>query len=185
MRICGGIPTAAFLALAVLGSQPPRKSGAALPAMVQKALSFVPLIRTDQVVVLKDVDEVRSYLSEWGYTPRAASEFVQEIKPLAEFTIDHHFPIFINASTQHYQRILKSWEISKYPEQAARVMASDLYHEYRHAAYGEEEIGALEAHVALLREWRTAGLLLIADPYIRDLKDRLRALKQNHRPRPN
>src|SRR5205823_12512750 len=142
-----------------------------LPAMVQEAVSFLPEIRMDQVVLLKEVDEIESYLSEWGYAPGAAREFIHEIKPLAEFTIDHHFPIFINASTQHYQRILKSWEIGKYPEQAARVMASDLYHEYRHAAYGEEEVEALEAHVSLLKQWRTAGLLLIADPYIRDLKD--------------
>src|SRR5438132_594734 len=160
-----------FLASAVGGSQAARGSASALPPMVEKALSFLPEIKADQVVILKDADEIKAYLSEWGYSPRAAREFVHEIKPLAEFTIDHHFPIFINASNQHYRRLLKSWEIGKDPEQAARVMASDLYHEYRHAAYAEDEAEALEAHVGLLKRWRAAGLLLIADPYIRDLED--------------
>jgi hypothetical protein len=164
----------AFLAIVMCVSQPMALSGAQLPALVHRALDFLPEVRADQVVVLIESRELRSYLSAWGYSPDSSSETVQEIKGLAEFTIDHHFPIFINASTWHYQRILKSWETGKFPEQAARVMAADLYHESRHAEHGEDEAEALEAHVALLKKWRAERVLTIADPYIRDLEERLR-----------
>ena len=75
---------------------------------------------------------------------------MEELGTLAEFTVDHHFPIFINAESSHYRRISASWERGKAPDEAARVLASDIYHEYRHAACGEEEMDALAAQISLL-----------------------------------
>ena len=64
------------------------------------------------------------------------------------------------------KRIVTSWEGSGFPDQAARVMASDLYHEYQHAHSGADECRALTAQIALLKQWRDAHLLTIAGPYI-------------------
>ena len=63
------------------------------------------------------------------------------------------------------------------PDQAARVLASDRYHEYRHAACGEGEIRALEAHVGVLKKWRARGLLTIAEPYIESKEAELNELR--------
>jgi hypothetical protein len=137
-----------------------------LPVLVRCALSLVPNIDPAQVVVLDSASGLTKYLLEWGYSRQVSDQTVQEIEKLAEFTIDHHYPIFINRDTYHYRRILKSWQEGKRPDEAARVLASDLYHEHRHIL-GDEEAAALQAHVLLLTQWRAKGLLSIADPYIR------------------
>jgi hypothetical protein len=143
-----------------IGAQP-------LPPLVRRALEFLPGVRPDQVILLEDLKEVAPFLRARGYSAQAVTETTNKLQGLAEFTIDHRFPIFINGATWHYQRILASWKRGKSPDEAARVLASDLYHEYRHAACGEEEHDALRAHISLLKIWREQGLLTIADPYIR------------------
>lgn len=149
-----------------------------LPPVVRHALTFVPEVRPDQVVVIAGVEALEHILKERGYDSEVVLETIEEVKGLAEFTIDHRFPIFINASSYHYRRIEASFSRGRYPEQAARILASDLYHEYRHAALFEEEIEALTAHVALLEKWRFEGLLTIADPYIQAKAAELRFLRE-------
>jgi hypothetical protein len=135
-------------------------------ALIRRALSFVPDIKPKHVVILTERSELPGYLAAWGYSRLVTHRTVQEIGAFAEFTIDHHFPIFVNAGSSHFQRILRSWELSAFPDQAARVMASDLYHEYLHAQYGADECNALKEHITLLTSWRELGLLWIADRYI-------------------
>jgi hypothetical protein len=134
--------------------------------LIQRALSFVPDIKAEHIVILTQRSELLGYLLAWGYSQPVTHRTVQEVGAFAEFTIDHHFPIFVNASSSHFRRILRSWELSAFPDQAARVMASDLYHEYLHAEYGTDECNALKAQFTLLTRWRELGLLVIADPYI-------------------
>src|SRR6266567_8505329 len=155
------------------------QAGAAnrLPLLVRQAIALIPFIEDRQVVILPRASDVSVYLVSWGYSRETASETVAELAPLAEFTIDHHFPIFINAGSPHYRRILASWKHGKSPDQAARVLASDIYHEYRHAACGEEELDALAAHISLLKRWRAEGLLRIADPYIASKESERRSLE--------
>ncbi len=129
------------------------------------------------MVTLPRATEVSPYLLSWGYSRETTSATVEELGTLAEFTIDHHFPIFINAGSPHYRRISASWERGKAPDEAARVLASDIYHEYRHAACGEEELDALAAHISLLKRWRAEGLLRIADPYIASKESERRSLE--------
>jgi hypothetical protein len=156
----------------------PVNAQARLPALVRRALDFVPAVREDQVVMLNEAGELEKYLVDWGYSSGTAAETIKRINHLAEITIDHHFPIFVNTWTWHYRRILLSWERGKFPDQAARVLAADLYHEYRHAAFGEDEIEALEAHLSLLKLWRAEAVLLIADPYIRSKEAELEGLRR-------
>jgi hypothetical protein len=134
--------------------------------LVVKALTFVPLVKSSQVLVINDPEETGECLLQWGYSPDVIRDTIGSLRHLAEFTIDHHFPIFINAATYQYRRLELSWAAGSAPEQAARVLASDIYHEYRHAACGEEEEAALEAQIKLLKNWRRQGLLTIADRYI-------------------
>jgi len=148
-----------------------------LPALVRRALDFVPRIDPAQVVVLHSASGLTKYLLVWGYSPRISEETVNGVRRLAEFVIDNHYPIFVNADTYQYRRILTSWQHGKEPDQAARVLASDLYHEYRHTL-GEEEIEALEAQVALLAKWRAERLLTIADPYIQAKQVELKTLRK-------
>jgi hypothetical protein len=136
------------------------------PLLVRQAIALLPFIEDRQVVILPRASGVSLYLVSWGYSRETASETVGELATLAEFTIDHHFPIFINGGSPHYRRISASWEHAKSPDQAARVLASDIYHEYRHAACAEEELEALAAQISLLKRWRAEGVLRIADPYI-------------------
>jgi len=137
-----------------------------LPLLVRQAIALLPFIENRQLVILPRASGVSTYLVSWGYSRKTALETVNEVAPLVEFTIDHHFPIFINAGSSHYRRILESWEHGKSHDEAARVLASDIYHEYRHAACGEEEMEALAAQISLLKRWRAEGLLRIADRYI-------------------
>jgi hypothetical protein len=153
------------------------RSGSDLPAVVRRALTFVPMVPAGQVVVLRP-EAVTPYLLSWGYNPEAAQATIAELHGLAEFTIDHHFPIFVNAESVQYLRIVQSFEYGQEPDQAARVLASDLYHEYRHAACGEEERAALLAQLDLLERWRAQGVLTIADPYIAAKRDRLAKAEQ-------
>jgi len=118
------------------------------------------------VVVLRDPGDLVPYLLRFGYSRRTANETIDEVRHLAEFTIDHRFPIFVNATSPHVKRILSSWQRGKFPDEAARVMAADLYHEYLHAAEGMEECAAVRRHLKLMQRWRNQGLLHIADPYI-------------------
>ena len=146
------------------------------PLLVRQAIALLPFIEDWQVVTLRQASDVSLYLVSWGHSRETASATVEELAHLAEFTIDHHFPIFISAGSLNYRHILASWERGKYPDQAARVLASDIYHEYRHAACGEEEMDALAAQISLLKRWRAEGLLRIADPYIASQESRLRSL---------
>lgn len=148
-----------------------------LPLLVLHAIALLPFIEDRHVVILPRASDVSVYLVSWGYPLETASEIVEGLSHLAEFTIDHHFPIFIDAASSNYRYILASWERGKYPDQAARVLASDIYHEYRHAACGEEEMDALAAQISLLKRWRAEGLLRIADPYIASRESRLRSLE--------
>jgi hypothetical protein len=127
---------------------------------------MAPQIKPGQVVILSSESALLPYLRLWGYTRTVASQTLQEVRSLAEFTIDHHFPIFVNASSIHVQRIVRSWTLGAFPDQAARVMASDLYHEYLHAQYAAGECAALEGQLHLLTRWRDQGILTIAGPYI-------------------
>ncbi len=144
----------------------PRGTANRLPLFVRHAIALLPFIEDRQVVILPRAVKVSEYLVSWGYSREIAAETVNELADLAEFTIDHHFPIFINAESPNYIRILASWERGNSPDEAARVLASEIYHEYRHAACGEEEWEALAAQISLLKRWRAEGLLRIADPYI-------------------
>ncbi len=150
-----------------------------LPLLVKQAIALLPFIDDGQVVILPRTSDLSVYLVSWGYSRDTASQTVAEVAPLAEFTIDHHFPIFINGGSPHYRRILASWEHGKSPDEAARVLASDIYHEYRHAACGEEELDALAAQICLLKRWRHEGLLKIADPYIAAKESRRRSLAKS------
>lgn len=127
---------------------------------------MVPEIEPGQVVILASESALLPYVRSWGYTRGVAKQTLQEVHSLAEFTIDHHFPIFVNASSVHVQRIIRSWTHGVSPGQAARVMASDLYHEYLHAQHAAEECAALEGQLQLLIRWRDQGVLTIAGPYI-------------------
>ena len=127
---------------------------------------MVPEIEAGQVVILASESGLLPYVRSWGYTRAVARQTVQEVRSLAEFTIDHHFPIFVNASSVHVQRIIRSWTHGASPRQAARVMASDLYHEYLHAQHAAGECAALEGQLHLLTRWRDQGVLTIAGPYI-------------------
>ena len=155
----------------------PQAGAAKQSPLVRQAIALLPFIEDRQVVILSRASDVAVYLVSWGYSRETAAETVKELASLVEFTIDHHFPIFINAASPHYRRILASWEHGKSPDQAARVLASDIYHEYRHAACGEEELDALAAHIALLKRWRAEGLLEIADPYIASKESERRSLE--------
>jgi hypothetical protein len=153
------------------------KAGVALEALLLKALSFVPEIERSQILVLNDLTHVIDFLVVRGYTHGIAAGTMQELRPLAEFTIDQRFPIFINATSTHVLRILRSWQYSKFPDQAARVMASDLYHEYLHAKHFADECVALQGQLRLLNSWRDKGMLTIAGPYIASRKAALTTLK--------
>ena len=157
---------------------PAASADQALSPLVRRALSFVPEIDSTQVVILDKAPGLRKYLLDWGYSSEVAKATEREVKTLAEFTIDHHYPIFINADTNHYQRILKSCQEGKAPVEAARVLASDLFHEFRHVL-GEEEESALAAQVLLLTRWRAEGLLTIADPYIAAKRAELSKVRTN------
>jgi hypothetical protein len=137
------------------------------------------------VIVLENHHALLSYLRAWGYHQDVATKTLQEIRSMAEFTIDLHLPIFVNASSLHVQRIVRSWQTSRFPDQSARVMASDLYHEYLHAVHGACESKALKGHITLLKQWRDAGFLTIADLYIASKEAELRVLEaspREHRP---
>lgn len=151
--------------------QPANQSDKGLPAVVLRALSFVTELRPSQIVMLEDAQALEPFLRARGYDKGARKDTIKRVKGLAEFVIDHRFPIFVNTSTYHYRRIEASFLKGEFPDQAARVLASDLYHEWRHAAFGENEIDALHMHVQVLRRWRGEGVLTIADPYI-DSKER-------------
>ena len=155
----------------------PKTTGKRSPLLVQQAIALLPFIEDSQVVTIQQTSEVSRYLVSWGYSRETASATVEGLGMLAEFTVDHHFPIFINAGSSNYRRILASWERGKAPDEAARVLASDIYHEYRHAACGEEEMDALAAQISLLKRWRAEGLLRIADLYIASRESRLRSLE--------
>lgn len=148
-----------------------------LPSMVLRALDFVPELKPDQVVLLDSTADLKPYLAAWGYSEQATYETIRAVRGFAEFTLDHRFPIFVNTGSWHYRRIVASWENGISPDQAAMVLASDLYHEYRHAACGEGEVRALEAHVRILKLWRAQGLLTIANPYIRSKETELNRLR--------
>jgi hypothetical protein len=150
-----------------------------LPLLVRQAIALLPFIEERQVVILRRAGDGSVYLVNWGYSPETASETIKHLAKLVEFTIDHHFPIFINAGSPHYRHILESWEHGKYPDEAARVLASDIYHEYRHAACDEEELDALAAQICLLTRWRAEGLLTIAGPYIASKESRRRSLAKS------
>jgi hypothetical protein len=124
------------------------------PRLVRNAIALVPFLKEQQVLMLARPSDVAAYLVEWSYSPETALETTKDLAALAEFTIDHHFPIFINAGSPRYRRILVSWARGNSPEEAARVLASDLDHEYRQASCGEEELDALTAQVSLLKRWR-------------------------------
>jgi hypothetical protein len=149
------------------------------PLLVRQAIALLPFIEERQIVILPRASDVSVYLLSWGYSRETASETVEQLAKLVEFTIDHHFPIFINAGSPHYRHILASWEHGKYPDEAARVLASDIYHEYRHAACGEEELDALAAQICLLKRWRHEGLLKIADAYIAAKESQRRSLAKS------
>jgi hypothetical protein len=151
-----------FMALILLRAQPAE----AQHGLIRRALHFFPQVRPDQVIVLENPSDLMGYLLAWHYSRDVACGTIKEIASFAEFTVDRHFPIFVNASSRHVKRIVTSWERSGFPDQAARVMASDLYHEYQHAQGGADECRALTAQIALLKQWRDAHLLTIAGPYI-------------------
>jgi len=153
-----------FLLLPVCS--PATDSPIGLAGLIKEALSVAPEIKPGQVVILSSQSALLPYLRSWGYSRAVASQTLQEVRSLAEFTIDHHFPIFVNASSVHVQRIVRSWTHGAFPGQAARVMASDLYHEYLHAQYAAGECAALEGQLNLLTRWRDQGILTIAAPYI-------------------
>ena len=155
----------------------PQTAAKRSPLLVGQAIALLPFIEDWQVVTLAQASDVSPYLVRWGYSRESASETVEEVTHLAEFTIDHHFPIFINAGSSNYRYIQASWERGGHPDQAAWVLASDIYHEYRHAACGEEEMDALTAQISLLKRWRAEGHLRIADPYIASQESRLRSLQ--------
>src|SRR5215471_4211003 len=155
----------------------PKTAAKRSPLLVRQAIALLPFIEDSQVVTVPQAGEASLYLVSWGYSRETASATVEELGMLAEFTVDHHFPIFINAGSSHYRRISASWERGKAPDEAARVLASDIYHEYRHAACGEEEMDALAAQISLLKRWRAEGLLRIADLYIASRESRLRSLE--------
>src|SRR5262249_39986104 len=92
-----------------------------LPLLVRQAIALLLFIDVRQVVILPRPSDVSIYLVRWGYSEQATLETVSEVASLAEFTIDHHFPIFINAGSSHYRRILESWEHGKFPAEASRV----------------------------------------------------------------
>ena len=144
----------------------PHVAASRLPLLVRHAIALLPFIQDRQVVILAHARDVSVFLVDWAYSRETASDTVGELEMLTEFTIDHHFPIFINAESPHYRRLSASWDRGKSPNEAARVLASDIYHEYRHAACGEEELDALAAQISLLKRWRSENLLRIADPYI-------------------
>jgi hypothetical protein len=180
-----GVPARSFarvlIVLAVSGlpvlyaQRQQSRDAADLKRLLQKALSFVPQVDPSHVVVITALEEVVPHLTARGYEAGVASETVRQLEGLAEFTLDHRYPIFINAGSRHVQRILRSWREGRAPDQAARVLASDLHHEFLHAVQTAGECTALQGHVALLENWRTQGVLRIADPYITSLKRDLEA----------
>jgi hypothetical protein len=168
---------AALLAAGKVGAVPAR---AAVPdeldRLVTRAKSLVQDLSDCEVVILRDPRDLLPQLLRRGYSRQAALTTVAEVRHFAEFTVDHHFPIFVNAGSPHTQRILRSWQKGVFPEEAARVMASDLYHEYLHAAKGQEECDAIRGHLTLLKRWRDEGLLHIAGPYIAAKTSELRRM---------
>jgi hypothetical protein len=138
----------------------------ALERLVTRAKSLVQDLSDCPVVILREPRDLLPHLLRQGYARQVALATIAEVRHLAAFTIDHRFPIFVNAGSPHTQRILRSWQEGQFPEEAARVMASDLYHEYLHAAKGQEECDAIRGHLQLLKDWRAEGLLHIAGPYI-------------------
>ena len=151
-------------------------TSAELDRLVARARSLVEEIRECDVVILRDPRDLLPYLLRLGYNRQVALATIAEVRHLAEFTINHHFPIFVNAGSPHTQRILRSWQEGQFPEEAARVMAADLYHEYLHAAKGREECDAIRGHLTLLKRWRDEGLLHIAGPYIETKASELRRM---------
>jgi hypothetical protein len=153
-----------FLLLPVCS--PATDSPSGLPGLIKEALAIVPEIKPGQVVILSGESGLLPHLRSWGYTQAVANQTLKEIRSLAEFTIDHHFPIFVNATSLHVQRIVRSWTHGAFPGQAAHIMASDLYHEYLHARHAAGECAALKGQLHLLTRWRNEGILTIAGPYI-------------------
>lgn len=156
-------------------------SGLEVSKFLDAALHLVPEITSDQVVILQSRDDLKPYLAKRGYSPAIAQETVERVNGLAEFTIDRRFPIFINASSWQIRRLLISWQRSNFCDEAARILASDLFHEYQHAAKGLDEIGALTAHVRLLRKWHNEGRIVVATPYLEAKERELDTLRRTER----
>ena len=82
---------------------------AELDRLVARAKSLVEEIRECDVVILRDPRDLLPYLLRLGYNRQVALATIAEVRDLAEFTIDHHFPIFVSAGSHHTQRILRYW----------------------------------------------------------------------------
>ncbi len=144
------------------------KTGDQLPALVKRALKYVPKeaqLESDQVVALENVGAyMTGYLKQSGYSSEVAREIAADLDSLADFVIDQQFPLFVG----NFSNLQKAWDKGGlFATDAARVLASQLWHEWQHVIRRADEAQALEAHVALLQQWRkNKELSAAADRYI-------------------
>jgi hypothetical protein len=139
-----------------------------IPPIVSRALAELNLPEFPIVVL----ESPKAFLLERGIDKKQAEEIERN---LSAFTLGESLPVYVNVSTANVESYRLETLFRTEPDQAAKMMASNIFHELRHAVNGEGEVIALKKQIAILEYWKMKGDLRLADSFIagkkRELKD--------------
>ncbi len=152
------------------GQVPTAKPSA--PRVVRDAAAIIPMDPAD-IVVLEHVDV---HLREtYG---RSAQKNESVARDCVAFVVGDSLPIYINARSNEYRLLARLYE--KAPAEAARMLASTLYHEAQHLL-GRDELSALIAQVKMLEYFQARGELTTGEGYLKGKQQQLRAEENRSR----